>query len=162
MLLAPTRLSRSNDLSNLNLRFMRPFSEGIQFRPTSLSKQSRSDKPSKPFLFPSFPEDERLCPKQTLLHYISRTESFRSTDSNQKNNLFLSYIKPHNPITSSTVTRWITTLLKLTGIDTDTFKAHSTRSASSSVAASAALTTNQIIDAADWSLKSVFRTFYYK
>ena len=162
MLLALTRPSRSNDLSHLDLRFMRSLPEGIQFRPTSLSKQSRPGNPSKPFFFPSFPEDERLCPKQTLLHYISRTESFRSADSNQKNNLFLSYIKPHNPITSSTVARWITALLKLAGIDTDSFKAHSTRSASASAAASAGLTTNQIMDAPDWSSESVFRTFYYK
>ena len=161
-LLALTRPSRSNDLSNLDLRFMRSLPEGIQFQPTSLSKQSRPSNPSKPFLFPSFPEDERLCPKQTLLHYIFRTESFRSKDSNQKNNLFLSYIRPHNPITSSTVARWITALLKLAGIDTDTFKAHSTRSASATAAASAGLTTNQIMDAADWSSESVFRTFYYK
>lgn len=53
-------------------------------------------------------------------------------------------------------------MLKLAGIDTDTFKAHSTRSASASAAASAGLTTNQIMEAADWSSESVFQTFYYK
>ena len=40
-------------------------------------------------------------------------------------------------------------MLKLAGIDTDIFKAHSIRSASASAAASAGLTTNQIIKAAD-------------
>ena len=161
-LLALTRPSRSNDLSNLDLRFMRLLPEGVQFQPTCLLKQSRSGNPPKPFLFPSFPTDKRLCPKQTLLQYISRTESFRPTDSGQKNNLFISYIKPHNPITSSSIARGITSMLKLAGIDTETFKAHSTRSASASAAASAGLTTNQIMEAADWSSESVFQRFYYR
>ena len=74
-LLALTRPSRSkfNDLSNLDLRFMRLLPEGIQFQPSSLSKQSRPRNPPKPFLFPSLPADGRLCPKQTLLQYISQT-----------------------------------------------------------------------------------------
>ena len=117
-LLALTRPSRSNDLSNLDLRFMRLLPEGVQFQPSCLSKQSRPGNSPKPFLFPSFPADKRLCPKQTLLQYISRTESFRTIDSGQKNNLFISYIKPHNPITSSSIARWITSMLKLAGIDT--------------------------------------------
>ena len=160
-LLALTRPSRSNDLSNLDLRFMRSLPEGIQFQPSCLSKQSRPGNPPKPFLFPSYPVDTRLCPKQTLLDYISRTESFRSSDTGQKN-LFVSYIKPHSPISSSSIARWITSMLKLAGIDTDTFKAHSIRGASVSAAASAGITTNQIMEVADWSSESVFQRFYYR
>ena len=119
-LLALTRPSRSNDLSHLDLRFMRLLPEGIQFQPSCLSKQSRPRNPPKPFLFPSlfpsFPADGRLCPKQTLLQYISQTESFRPTDPGQKNNLFILYIKPHNPITPSSIARWITSMLKLAGL----------------------------------------------
>ena len=145
---------------------MRLLPEGIQFQPSCLSKQSRPRNPPKPFLFPSlfpsFPADGKLCPKQTLLQYISQTESFRPTDPGQKNNLFILYIKPHNPITPSSIARWITSMLKLTGIDTDTFKAHSVRSVSTSAAASVGLTTNQIMEAADWSSQSVFQRFYYR
>jgi len=36
------------------------------------------------------------------------------------------------------------------------------RSASASVAASAGITTNQIMDAADWRSESVFKRYYYK
>ena len=53
-------------------------------------------------------------------------------------------------------------MLKLAGIDTDTFKAHSVRSASTSAAASVGLTTNQIMEAADWSSESVSQRFYYR
>jgi len=44
---------------------------------------------------------------------------------------------------------YITTMLKLAGVDTDTFKLHSVRSASATAAASAEITTNQIMEAAD-------------
>ena len=53
-------------------------------------------------------------------------------------------------------------MLDLAGIDTKTFKAHSVRGASASAAASAGLTTNQIMKAADWSSESVFQRFYYR
>ena len=52
-------------------------------------------------------------------------------------------------------------MLSLAGIDTNKFKAYSTRSASSS-AASAGITTNQILEEANWGSKSVFLQFYYK
>ena len=47
-------------------------------------------------------------------------------------------------------------------IDTAIFKAHSVRSASMSTAASAGVTTADILKAADWSSQSVFQKFYYK
>ena len=53
-------------------------------------------------------------------------------------------------------------MLSLAGIDTSSFKAHSVRSASVSAAASAGVSTNQIMEAADWSSESVFQRFYYK
>ena len=158
-LLALTRPSRSNDLSNLSLKAMRVLPDGVQFNPVSLSKQSRPSRPIKPFIFPSFSTDKRLCPKVTIQAYVARTESFRSEG---KEKLLLSYVKPHNPISSSSVSRWIVTMLELAGIDTDTFKSHSVRSASATAAASAGITTNQIMEAADWRSESVFERFYYK
>ena len=50
-------------------------------------------------------------------------------------------------------------MLDLAGIHTNTFKVHSVRGGSASAAVSAGLTTNQIMNAADWSSESVFRGF---
>ena len=161
-LLALTRPSRSNDLSNLSLQAMRMLPDGVQFNPVCLSKQSRPSRPLKPFIFPSFPSfpsNKRLCPKEAVQAYLSRTESLRGEE---KDKLLLSYVKPHNPISSSSVARWIVNLLNLARIDTDTFKSHSMRSASASAAPSAGITTNQIMDTADWRSESVFERFYYK
>ena len=137
---------------------MRVLPDGVQFNPVYLSNQSRPSRPLKPFTFPSFSSDKRLCPKEALQAYAARTESFRGEGKDK----LLSYVKPHSPISSSSVARWIVTLLKLAGIDTNTFKSHSVRSASATAAASAGITTNQIMDAADWRSESVFERFYYK
>jgi len=129
---------------------------GCNFNPVCLSKQSRPSRPIKPFIFPSFSPDKSLCPKVTVQAYVTRTESFRCEG---KEKLLLSYVKPHNPIASSSVARWIVTMLKLAGIDTDTFKSHSVRSASATAAASAGITINQIMEARS---ESVLKRFYYK
>ena len=162
MLLALTRPSRSHDLSNLDLRCMKILPDGVEFKSNCLAKQSRPSRPAAPFVFPAFTTDKNLCPKEALSEYVSRTESFRGTGSDRKTKLFLSYIKPHSPISSSSIARWILAMLSLAGIDTSNFKAHSVRSASVSAAASAGVSTNQIMEAADWSSESVFQRFYYK
>ena len=53
-------------------------------------------------------------------------------------------------------------MLILADTDTEKFKAHSIRSAAALAAASAGITVNQILEAANWSSKSVFQQFYYK
>ena len=53
-------------------------------------------------------------------------------------------------------------MLTKSGINTDIFKAHSVRGAAVSAAAKEGVTTNEILRAADWSSKTVFRKFYYR
>ena len=160
ILLALTRPSRSTDLANLDLDHRRYSPEGVTFIPTKLAKQSKQSKPLTEFFFPCFPGNKLLCPVTTLRAYEERTKGKRG-DHNRAQ-LFIALIKPHNPVTSPTIARWIRTILSKAGIDTDTFKAHSTRSAAVSTAASIGLTTNDILNAADWSSESVFRKFYYR
>ena len=71
-------------------------------------------------------------------------------------------IKPHKAISSSTVARWLKSLLEASGIDTSIFSAHSVRGASSSAAASTGISTAEILKAANWSSESVFQRFYYR
>ena len=76
--------------------------------------------------------------------------------------LFISFIKPHHPVTSSTIARWLKLVIESAGIDTSVFKAHSVRSASTSAAAMQGVTTEDILSAADWNTESSFQRFYYK
>ena len=65
-------------------------------------------------------------------------------------------------MTSSTIARWLKSILDAAGVDTSIFNAHSVRGASSSRAANMGITTNDILKAANWSLESVFQRFYDK
>ena len=124
----------------------------------TLTKQSRQGKELKEFFFPYFPDNTKLCPVRSLLMYIRRTKVLRG-DNNQ---LFVSLIKPHGPVTSSTIARWLKELMTAASIDTNVFKAHSVRSASTSAATMQGVTTQDIRSAADWSTESTFQKLYYK
>ena len=158
MLMALTRPSRSADLAKLNLDHRSYSVEGVTFIPTELAKQSRQQKHGTEFFFPCYPEDERLCPVLALREYEARTAPTRGSHSM----LFLSINKPHKPVSSSTIARWLKTLLNKAGVDTEIFKAHSVRSASTSAAATSGITTGDILKAADWSSEAVFQKFYHK
>ena len=65
-------------------------------------------------------------------------------------------------MTGSTIARWLKTCLAEASINTEIFKAHSVRGASSSTAASAGVTAADILKAADWSSARTFQKFYLR
>ena len=71
--------------------------------------------------------------------------------------LILAVVKPHKPVSSSTLPRW---LLEKTGIHTGIFKVNSVRGAATSAAANAGVTMADILKAAHRSSESVFTKFY--
>ena len=146
--------SRSADLVKLDLHGYHYSPEGA----CSLAKQSRPGRKLAQFFFPRFQENARLCLVTSLQLYIERTAPLRG-DSSQ---LFASYIKPHKPVTSSSIARWLKETISAAGIDTSIFKAHSVRGASASRAAESGISTAEILAAANWSSDSTFRRFYYK
>lgn len=162
MLLALTRPSRSADLCQLDLSQSKERPEGFTFHPTVLPKQARAGRSIQEFFFPRFSDNKLICPVEALNQYVSKTESLRSQGQDRVTRLFIGCVKPHKPVTSSTVARWLKTVLEKTGIDVSIFKAHSTRSASVSAAANLGITTKDILQAADWKTESVFQKFYYK
>ena len=159
MLLALTRPSRSADLVNLDIRFRHYSPEGVTFHSAKLAKQSRQSKPLREFFFPRFTGSKSLCPVETLQEYEKQADPKRQAGDTQ---LLIAVIRPHKPVTSSTIARWIKSVLTNAGIDTAIFKAHSVRSAATSAASEAGLSTSEILAAADWSTESVFQKFYYK
>ena len=76
----------------------------------------------------------------------SNTESIRECYQGvEPNLLFLALNKPHKPVTSASIARWIKELLTEAGVDTDKFSAHSTRAAASSSAKAAGLSPAEIM-----------------
>jgi site-specific recombinase XerD len=90
--------------------------------------------------------------------YMKRTVSLRKCDQ-----LLISHCTPFGEVTTQTVSRWLSVVLKLAGIDTLQFKGHSFRHASTSTACAKGVSLDVIFKQAGWSEKSkVFAKFYNK
>ena len=136
--------------------------EGVSFKLTTPRKSGSADKPAEAF-FARFDQDKRLCPVECLRQYLKSTRDIRPViPSSQPDRLFISFIRPHKPVTSTTLGRWLRNFMKAAGIDSQIFKAHSVRGASTTAAANAFVPLSTIMAMADWSSSSTFRTFYYK
>ena len=91
--------------------------------------------------------------------YLDKTTESRPIDTHA---VFIALTKPHKAVTASTISRWIKDTLALSGIDTSIYKAHSTRSASTSRAVNAGVPIEQILKVGDWSNTHTFNKFYLR
>ena len=73
---------------------------------------------------------------------------------------FISYIRPHNPVSVDTVLRWLKEFLRLSGTDTGIFTEHSTRTVSTFKAKLVGL--GLTLKRGQWTNKTTFETFYIK
>ena len=76
--------------------------------------------------------------------------------------MLLGTVAPHNPIVTCSAARWLKLIMKAADVDVDSFKAHSTRSASTSKAFKHGLAVEQIVKRANFSHASTFHRFYNK
>ena len=113
--------------------------------------------------FGAYPPEKQLCVVEALRQYEARTKQYReSGDTAKENRLFLSYVKPHKPVTSQRIAHWLKDLLQEAGVDTSIFKTHSARGASTTAAYNKGVSMQEILQTADWSKDSTFRRFYYR
>lgn len=108
--------------------------------------------------FPAYSPDQQLCPVTVVREYLSRTKPLRG----QITNLFISFVRPHKPVSKDTVSRWVKTTLGLAGVDLTRFKPHSIRAASSSAASQASVPLGTILRTAGWSSHCTFAQYYQK
>ena len=158
MLMALTHPSRSADLCLLNVDLCRQSPEGLIFSSMGLMKLAHPQKVGQDF-FPSFADNFNICPVTSTISYMKRTSSLRSQKGKKVLAFFISWVKPHQSVTSATIVWWLRTVLIEAGIDTSIFKAHSTRGASASAAVAAGVTTKDILNAADWSMSLFSKDF---
>ena len=161
-LMAIVEASRTSDLHALDLRFRVYKPEGVYFTLPSLTKKREAGAPAKQLLFGAFPEDAKLCVAHCLRQYERITQEMRPENIKDPRPLFLSYVKPHKPVTSQRIAHWIKDFLSEAGVDTTIFKAHSVRGASTSAALTKGVSIQDILHTADWSSDSTFRRFYYR
>lgn len=157
-LLALVSAQRCQSLHFLNLNNMSVMEKQIVFVIKDRVKTSRPGKDHQRIVISSFSDDIRLCPFTHLKEYLKRTESLRSNNDY----LFISYCKPYKEVCSSSIARWLKTVLSLSNIDTTIFKAHSYRSAVASKALLKGASVSDIMKLADWSRVSTFNKYYRK
>ena len=160
MLIALTSAGRSSDIHGLDLKFRKFTPQGVEFTIAKLTKTRKSG-PPKQILFPAFQSSRVLCPVASLRYYEKITEKLRGTGMNT-NPLFIAHCRPHKPVTSSTIARWLKETMKGAGIDTSIFKAHSCRGAAASAAKDHGIAVADIMKTADWSRETTFTRYYYR
>ena len=129
---------------------------------SSPRKRGTADQLPQAF-FARFPSNSKLCPVETLRCYLKATHTIRPViPSSKPDPLFISYVKPHKPISAPSLARWLRSLLKASGVISNVFKAHSVRGASTTAAANSNVPLPEILKMADWSSPSTFQKFYYQ
>ena len=158
MLLALLSGQRCQTLHLLSVSNMVLKDDSCVFIINKLLKTSRPGKHVSDLTFTAYSPDNRLCPIVCLSEYVKRTSHLRK-GSDQ---LLVSFQKPHKPVSTDTISRWLKTVLEKSGIDTSVFKGHSTRAASASAAATCKVPLSTIMDNAGWSNATTFGRFYRK
>ena len=120
-------------------------------------KQTRKGAHMRPLEFKVYQKEEKLCVIQNLAVYLKKTRSLR-----QDSQLFLSYQKPHHPVSKDTITRWVNDIMSEAGIDTSKYVTHSCRSAASSFAHKQKVALKKIVDSCGWSSEATFARHYHK
>lgn len=151
-LIALANAPRAQTLVNMNIDCMLKEQHSVIFMFTTLLKTSKAGHAFS--LKIEHYKDEKLCAMHSLLHYLDVTKECRLSP-----NVFVSYVT-FKSVSSSTIARWLKTVLKLSGIDISKFKAHSFRSASVSAAFDRGCSLQTILKTADWSSDKNFRKFY--
>ena len=161
-LLALTAPDRASGLATRDLRFRYFHPEGVQFKLLELTKTARQGQETKSCFHASFPGNDCLCVCKCLQEYEARTLQWRPQDLSQPNKLLLSHIRPHKPVSPSTLARWLKELMHLAGIDTSVFKGHSVRGAVTTEVARQGFSILEILQFSDWSQESTITKFYYR
>ncbi|KAJ8911118.1 hypothetical protein NQ315_003293 [Exocentrus adspersus] len=109
--------------------FIKMMSDSEIFISDKIKKSNKNN--TRPVLYiPFYKDNPAICAAKTLETYLSKTAPLRE----KKAQLFIAFKKPHKPVSSQTLSRWIKTMLKNCGIDTERFTGHSCRHASTSSA----------------------------
>lgn len=160
MLMALTAIKRCSELHFLDNRFMALGEDKIVFKLLGKPKNFRKiSKVPDPITFWASGLD--LCPVSTIKAYIDRTAPWREGE-NAETQFYLSYEKPHHAITTSTIGRWLKTVLGNVGVDTTKFTAHSNRAPSSSKYNTLGASVTGIMECGNWKSNSVWQSFYHK
>ena len=158
ILLCLTTGQRDQTTKCLNLDYIKISSDKIVLFVPETLKTTRLRHHLLPIELKTF-KDSELCVVAHLKQYIKMTAPFRNIGTNQ---LLLSFVQPHKPISTTTLLRCCITVMKEFGINLNIFGSHSTRSASTSKCKILGLSFKEIAKSAGWSNEKTFAQYYDK
>lgn len=158
MLMALTGAMRRSELQLLQIHHMLDKGNAIEFHIEGLTKTRRVGQAPYIIKFQEYQQEPKLNVAASIRHYITRTAQIRG----EQTQMLISYVKPHRAITPCSVARWLQTCMFLAGVDTSIYKAHSTRSASTSKAKRQGLSSQEIMERANWKRETTFQRYYHK
>ena len=147
---------RCQTIHTIDINMIQSLSDKMRITIHKPLKTTRPGKHQAPLELVHYPEEPKLCIVKTLSHYLERTKVLRGEHSA----LFISFHKPHNPVSKDTIARWVKATLSDAGIDTDIFSAHSCRATSTSTTKQAGMNLSEIIKSAGWSNERTFAKYY--
>ena len=127
----------------------------LKFIIPDLTKTSGPGKIAAQVVLSQYDRDKKICVIRCLTKHLSRT--LRHSSSSK---LFLRLQMPFRPVGSETLRRWIKTILNMSGVRTDIFGSHSTRSVSSSKAKLAGLSVDSVLESVGWFNEQTFARYY--
>lgn len=110
----------------------------------------------------SFPEKPSICQVLSLKDYLVRTAPLSVVDAKY---MFIQLRKPYKSVSSQNLAHWIKNIMADAGVDTTTFRQHSTCSASAAwlESGSKKMSVAQICKQGQWSsLTITYRKFYHR
>ena len=92
---------RASSMQHLIINFMEKTKSCYKFNFNKLHKSWRKGKVPPAVTYQEYTQDESLCVVRTLDEYMAQTERWRSGEEHSK--LLLSFIHPHKPVVSPTI-----------------------------------------------------------
>ena len=152
-----TSAGRCHETCDLHIKFMVRTANSFKFFSKKVTKSWRKGKPPPCWEFHEYSDNEKLCAVVCIAEYLGRSASWHTQGQNQ---LLLGHIKPYKEVQSSTIADWVKLVLKMVGIDTSLYKAHSCRSASTSKPTVLGTSLKDILKRGQWSGASNWQRHY--
>ena len=148
---------RGQTIIALSLKGLVLEGEEAIFRLTKLTKSNRTGDCLSTIILHTYNNCPRICVVRALKMYVRRTKALRLSEQ-----LLVSFIRPHGPISRDTLARWTVQTLDRAGVNTNIYGAHSTRGAVASGAKALGISVKAILKHAGWKTERAFAKHYNK
>ena len=142
------------DIGNVNI-----CEDKLIILPNSSLKHTKPSRPLQTILYHKFNGNPKLCVAECDKLYIEIKKQLVPPDIKQ---FLVTYGRQHEDASDDTISRWIKNTNSSAGINSDVFKAHSTRSDSSSKAKQVGIPYTEILRRGSWKGVNTFTKHYDK